>query len=144
MPHFHSSFLDPRQEYSTPAYDHLGLEGQEYQEGGNFLPTEGHKHPDSSDARPLRPVSNILTNFLVDLGCISVCLALFVLAMLAYRANGSTLGSYERTLIDTAKIVGGSIAQPLAALTILGYDCIPLHIRLHPRTMYSKFAELAT
>jgi hypothetical protein len=111
------------------AYDPSDARKQAYQEDA-FLPREDVKEHGSIDAKPLHSGSKKFGSFCADLSCILVSLGLFVFAMLAHRSNGHVLGSYERALINTAKIVGQTVHLS-AVLTFLHRPRPPSHTSLH-------------
>jgi hypothetical protein len=129
MSYLHLSLLGSQQEESMSAYDHLDPRKQAYQEDA-FLPRDEVKGHGSIDAKPLHSGSQKFGSLCADLGCILVCLGLFVFAMLAYRSNGHVLGSYERDLINTARIVGQTV-HLCAVLTFLPRSRPPSPTSLH-------------
>jgi hypothetical protein len=146
MSHLRTSYVESPRENSTPSYVHLAPGRKKYQDDGDGNSIEGHKDHNSCESRPLRSTSLLLLSFLADFGCVLVCLGLFVLAMLALRSNGSTLGSYVRSLINTTKIVSRIrfMALPCTELMApLGHYCISLYICLHSRTLHSESFKLA-
>ncbi|KAE9968985.1 hypothetical protein EG328_007139 [Venturia inaequalis] len=110
--------VHPRPDISSVASFNQDLEDREDKEEITPHAKEEPTDCDTPSTKPLVSTAAILLSLAADVGCVLVCIALFVFAMLAYCADGHTLGSYERKLINAARII--TTAFPYTFAFVLG------------------------
>ena len=67
---------------------------------------------------------------IIDIICLLICVAIFIFAILVYRVENNVVESYQRELLNTARIVSHLGTTGYSLLTyFLGYDGLPIHLR---------------
>jgi hypothetical protein len=95
----------------------------------------------------IRTIRTKIGSAIIDVICFGVCICMFIFALMAYHANGDKVSSYEKKLMNIARIVSRSpskhVVDVLLIKRYLGYDSLSVHICVRVRSVLTELAQLA-
>jgi hypothetical protein len=102
MSHLYTSPQSGRAEEAKVPYNTLT---GSFDETHKSQPVTGVKDLASERPQPMQKTGSKIVNGIIDFVCVGICICMFIFAMLAYRADGNIFSSYEKKIMNIAKIV---------------------------------------